>query len=161
MEVRKQITLFLDHEEACAIEKARQFWNPDQYALIKAHITLVRDDRVDNFAEVTRKVKQLKYARFQVNFGAIERFCEGKGAFIPVTDRLNHLVLLREKLSVKDQKYDPHITIMHPRNSMCTDEIFNALLQETFPSQITISSISLIEQINGGKWRTTDHIRFK
>ena len=44
MDTRKQLTLFVKDVQAKAIEAIRRQYNPEQYALIKAHVTLCRED---------------------------------------------------------------------------------------------------------------------
>ena len=158
MKLRRQVTLFLDQKDVIGIEAARAKWNPEQYQLIKAHITLIRDEKVKDFTEVVKRVERLQFPCFQVSFGDIERFYDGKGVFIPVLDPSGYLTQLRRKLSVNDFDYDPHVTIMHPRNSRCTDETFTQLLKEPFPFQAGISSVSVIEQSNNSKWQITHQI---
>ncbi len=48
---------------------------------------------------------------------------------------------------------DPHVTIIHPRNGVCTDNAFAEIQRMLPPFQWTFSEISLIEQINGGPWK--------
>lgn len=155
MNSRTQVTLFLDQHEVSVIERVRAKWNPEQYELINAHITLVRDERVEDFASIVERVKKLKFPCFQVKLGAIERFCEGKGVFIPVLDPEMHLLEIRKRLKLDGTDFDPHITIMHPRNATCTDEIFKSLLEVTFPSQLSVNNVSVIKQTNGSKWEIT------
>jgi hypothetical protein len=45
-----------------------------------------------------------------------------------------------------------HITLIHPRNSTCTDAIFEQIKELKFPTVLEFGKISLIEQRNGGKW---------
>jgi len=49
----------------------------------------------------------------------------------------------------------PHITIMHPRNSICNDEIFEQIKKQEFPTELEFKKISLIEQRSGEKWNVT------
>jgi hypothetical protein len=71
-----------------------------------------------------------------------------------VEDSDGHLLTLRARLNLPDTGYFPHITIMHPRNSTCTDQTFAAIKQIQLPEKLSISSASLIEQRNGQMWRT-------
>ena len=41
---RIQLTLFIEENEAETIEQIRKEFNPEQYELIKAHVTLCRED---------------------------------------------------------------------------------------------------------------------
>jgi hypothetical protein len=43
---RIQLTLFVGEPESVAIEHIRKMFNPLQYALIKAHVTLCRADEL-------------------------------------------------------------------------------------------------------------------
>ena len=45
---------------------------------------------------------------------------------------------------------------MHPRNSVCTDEIFRQIQQIEFPKTLAFSKISLIEQQDGNKWQVIE-----
>jgi len=47
---------------------------------------------------------------------------------------------------------EPHITLMHPRNANCTDEIYEEIKRIRLPNRLRFNKISLIEQVNGGKW---------
>lgn len=44
------------------------------------------------------------------------------------------------------------LTLIHPRNSTCTDEIYNAICKFDFPARILFRNIDIIEQIQGGPW---------
>lgn len=52
----------------------------------------------------------------------------------------------------KPRRQEPHITLMHPRNSNCTDKIFEIIENVNLPTQLNFKTISLIEQINGRQW---------
>jgi 2'-5' RNA ligase len=46
----------------------------------------------------------------------------------------------------------PHITLMHPRNSTCTNTIFEGINKINLPTQLKFNKISLIEQHNDESW---------
>jgi hypothetical protein len=50
-------------------------------------------------------------------------------------------------------KHAPHITLMHPRNSNCTDEIFDQIVKMDFPVRLTFQKISLIQQAENSPWK--------
>lgn len=152
MPKRKQLTLFLRKEESEPIERIRRKYNILQFNLIASHITLCREDEIDNLVYVLAKLSNLKFSNFEVSLGIPERFYEGKGVFIPIIDPGNHLVNLRNQILPLSKIIEPHITIMHPRNSTCTDEIFQEILETAIPTKLTINCISLIEQEIGKKW---------
>ena len=154
-EIRKQLTLFIE-ESNVNIEKIRAEFNPEQYNLISAHITLCREDEIESIDKIIHRIKSITLKEpIRIGFKSVKRFSNGKGILIPATDKniefreLRKLVLGQTKL-IKEQF--PHITLMHPRNSTCSDEIFEHIKELAFPTELKFGRISLIEQRNGGKW---------
>lgn len=49
---RRQLTLFVDEKQSVTIESIRQKFNPQQYRLIKAHVTLCREDEIESIDTV-------------------------------------------------------------------------------------------------------------
>ncbi|NMR33228.1 hypothetical protein HIO71_03290 [Chryseobacterium aquaticum] len=45
---RRQLTLFLDDHYSTEIETIRRKYNPVQYKSIKSHVTLCREDELEN-----------------------------------------------------------------------------------------------------------------
>ncbi len=126
--IRKQLTLFIE-ESNVNIEKIRMEFNPEQYKLISAHVTLCREDEIGSIKSIVERIKSISLKKpIQIEFKNVEWFSDGKGILIPATDKniefreLRKSVLGQTKLT-KEQF--PHITLMHPRNSPCTDDIFN------------------------------------
>ncbi|MEZ4685975.1 MAG: 2'-5' RNA ligase family protein [Bacteroidia bacterium] len=152
---RKQLTLFINEPNG-SIEKIRAKFNPVQYNLIKAHITLCREDEIEPIGEIIQRIKSISLERpIRIELGKAERFADGKGVYISSLgnnkefEELRKLVLGQRELK-KEQV--PHITLMHPRNSTCTDPIFEQIKNYDFPSELQFEKVSLIEQIHGGKW---------
>ncbi len=157
---RKQLTIFLDQTEAKAIEQIRQVFNPAQYRLIKAHITLCREDEIENLEHVLRNLRQLKMRQFELTTRPPQRFWEGKGVFIPIDDSKGLFQKLRARILQNGitslRTHEAHITLMHPRNSTCDDAKFEAIQKVNIPEQLTIAKISLIEQEMGEVWEVLD-----
>lgn len=156
MKIRRQLTLFLqDNFET--IEKIRKKYNPKQYELIKAHATLCREDEIENLDQVLKNLSSLQSSKITIQFERPTRFDNGKGVFLKAHSNLKEFEKLRneilQNLVAEPRKQIPHITLMHPRNSTCNDEIFHEINQETFPSIITFSKISLIEKLNDDEWK--------
>ncbi len=153
--VRRQLTLFLQNNTD-SIEKVRQKFNPGQFKLIKAHITLCREDEIENLNQVLENLSSLNKPEITIEFEKPERFDSGKGVFLKATNALEFDKLRKEILKniiESPRQQIPHITLMHPRNSMCTDEIFEQISSEIFPSVISLNKISLIEKRNNEKWK--------
>ncbi len=152
---RRQLTLFLPHDVSATIEKIRSQYNPVQYRLIRAHVTLCREDEIEDLAQVLSNIRSLDERSVSIRFERPTRFEDGRGVYLPsydteAFDRLRARVL-RDVIGAP-RKHTPHITLMHPRNSTCDDVIFELICNEEFPRCITFPEISLIEQKNAETW---------
>lgn len=162
---RIQLTLFIDAGEAAEIEKIRKTFNPEQYALIKSHVTLCREDELEQIEKVVRHLESLRTSAISIEFGNAVRFANGKGVLIPGIGNNQSFQQLRAKvlpgIAESPRIHEPHITLMHPRNSTCTDIIFEAIAACDFPSNLTFSSIALIEQEQGMPWHIVQQFELK
>lgn len=153
---RRQLTLFIDPKQSANIESIRQIFNPEQYALISAHVTLCREDELEPIDNVINRLENCVFHAVTIEFDAIVRFSDGKGVLIPAKENNLPFQQLREKilegLVEKPRKHEPHITLLHPRNATCTDNVFEKIQKSSFPKQIEFGKISLIEQEFGQKW---------
>jgi hypothetical protein len=155
--IRRQLTLFVNPIDAETIEQIRQKFNPKQFALIKSHVTLCREDEIENLEQVISNLQSLRQEEIDIEFGKATRLDNGKGLFLPaITNNASFQALRRKVLFglINNQRnQEPHITLMHPRNSTCTDAIFQQIKSVNLPTQIKFNTISLIEQENGGEWK--------
>lgn len=154
--IRRQLTLFLS-EQYEEIEKIRAEFNPVQYALIAAHVTLCRENEIEKLDQIINNINSISFTQpLEIEFEQAEKFDNGKGVFIaakagnPDFQKLRELIL--KGATEFNKNYLPHITLMHPRNSTCTDELFDEIKKHQLPSIIVFDTISLIEQIDGGRW---------
>lgn len=163
--IRRQLTLFLETKDAEIIEKIRKTYNPAQYGLIKAHVTLCREDEIENLEKVKSNLIALDNQAIELEFGKIERFENGKGIFLYAKVKHEAFDNLRKQILndiiVEPRTQEPHITLMHPRNSTCTDEIFDEMVKMDLPSKFTFHKISLIEQEAGGPWRILEEYELR
>ncbi len=155
-QIRRQLTLFVNPTDAQEIEVVRKRFNPIQQALIACHVTLCREDELENLYAIIANLKKLEAPAISISFGPVTRFEQGKGVMLPAYGENESFHQLRSKILTgvveTIRKPEPHITLMHPRNASCTDEIFANIQKQNFPSKIAFTQISLIEQIDGGKW---------
>ncbi|MEY3243676.1 MAG: hypothetical protein RIR11_5115, partial [Bacteroidota bacterium] len=111
---RTQLTLFIPDQYAVAIEKVRKAYNPEQYKLIHAHVTLCREDELDQIDRVMLNLEQLQFECFDINLGAVERFAQGKGVLLPAIGDNDVFQKLRSTVlnGIIDQprQHAPHIT---------------------------------------------------
>jgi 2'-5' RNA ligase len=153
---RRQLTLFVEEKDAETIEKIRAKYNPEQYQLIKSHVTLCREDELEPFENILHNLTNLTHSYISIEFGSVSRFSEGKGVLIPSNgdnetfQNVRKLVL--QGLTDNPKKHEPHITLMHPGNSTCTDRIFEQLKKTVFPIKLEFRKISVIEQVDGKPW---------
>lgn len=157
MKLRRQLTLFLDEKDASEIERIRLKFNPVQFGLVRSHVTLCREDEIENFQKILENINSLTQNPITVNFEKIVRFSDGKGVLISAHQNNPEYHDLRRRILLSDKAIrfsEPHITLMHPRNSTCTDEIFDNIKKLDFPGKIKFDTISLIEQVDDGKWKT-------
>ena len=153
---RRQLTLFVHPLDAENMEKIRQQYNPLQSKIIKCHVTLCREDEIENITQVLANLKQLNQASITISFGKICRFDNGKGVYLPANKTNLAYHELRKKILhgiIENPRYSmPHITLMHPRNSTCTDTIFEGINKINLPTQLKYNKISLIEQHHDEPW---------
>ncbi|MFN8266154.1 MAG: 2'-5' RNA ligase family protein [Chitinophagaceae bacterium] len=158
MSTRRQLTLFIPEPHNKMIEQVRMNFNPIQYSLIKSHVTLCRDDELELLDQVLNNLLHLKQPAITIQFNPVRRSANGKGALLPAADEQDSFHQLRKSVlaGINDLPIlpQPHITLMHPRNSTCTDELFEQIQKYEFPSQITFTEIAFIEKVNDGIWTT-------
>ncbi len=154
---RTQLTLFIAPPVAEGIENIRKHFNPLQYELIPAHVTLCREEELEQLDKILQCLNTLHHSCITIHFGKPVRFAAGKGLMIPALQnnapfqQLRYAIL--KGLFTKIPKQEPHITLMHPRNATCTDELFEQIQDMVLPRSITFNTISLIEQEPGKPWQ--------
>ncbi len=157
---RTQLTLFVDQQLSAPIERIRLEFNPVQFALINSHVTLCRENELEDLERVMLNLKNLKQGCITIELGNPIRFLEGKGVMLPAIGDYAAFQKLRKNilhgLIENPRNSEPHITLLHPRNATCTDEIFEQIRQTDFPRSIDFCKISLIEQKLGKAWRVLE-----
>lgn len=155
--VRRQLTLFVEAADAATIEQVRTKFNPVQSSLISCHVTLCRENELEDLQKVISNINTKKHSAVTIHFAKPVRFADGKGVHLPgISDNIAFHNLRKHVLQGvhdKHRKHEPHITLLHLRNSTCTDEVFSEIGELVFPSAITFKKISLIEQADlNSKW---------
>ena len=154
---RIQLTLFIDESQSVEIENIRRKFNAEQYNLIKSHVTLCRENELEELGNVMHNLINLTFSCITINFGNVARFFQGKGLLMPGVGENLAFYNLRESVLYgnveKNEKFAPHITLMHPRNSICSDMEFEQIQKIVLPNAIQFKKISLIEQEAMGKWQ--------
>ena len=154
---RRQLTLFVEPAEAEAIEQIRRRFNPVQHALIAAHVTLCREDELEPLEQLLANLAELSFSPITIDFGPVIRFSEGCGVMLPAVGANTAFHQLRRQilrgLTDNPRNAEAHITLMHPRNAVCTDEIFAQIQTSQLPRRLVFSTVSLIEQELHQPWQ--------
>ena len=153
---RRQASLYLsDHIQ---IESVRSRYNPIQARLIPAHVTLCREDEVTDWDAFRTRLESLRPFEITLTFGTPVR--DQYFVFLPVCEGFDLYQAFRRKALMKEARdQTPHLTLIHPRNGTCTDQIF-ADSAETIisPFRYTFREVMLIEQEDGGVWRVISRV---
>lgn len=169
MDTRRQATLFLhdafddtslSNDEVQAsqyskVEAVRRRFNPVQFELIRAHVTLCREDEVEDWGAFSKRLAEIGNIELLLEFDAPRR--EESWVYLPLKsggdafDALRKLLLEREGLAPR--KHVPHLTLVHPRNGNCSDADFELIQRELRGFSCTFTAITQIEQVRGGRWR--------
>lgn len=136
----------------------RHRYNPIQARLIPAHVTLCREDEVTDWAAFQANLEALRPFELTLTFGPPIR--DRDFVFLPVCGGLDDFQAFRRKLLPQEPRnHTPHVTLIHPRNGSCTDEIFEELTASLgSPFQCTFREVMLIEQEDGGVWRLISRV---
>jgi 2'-5' RNA ligase len=163
--IRQQLTLFVEKKDAVEIESIRKKFNPRQQQLIDSHVTLCREDEIENIDKVLDDLQNLDTSTITIEFGSVTKFDNDKGVLLPASGDNEQFHQLREKVLITSNKpvrrHEPHITLMHPRNSTCTDKAFEEIQSVKLPTYLKFDTVSLIEQVDGGRWQITKTFNLK
>lgn len=131
----------------------RERFNPLQAQLIPPHVTLCREDEVEDWDLFQRRPGTMPPFELALGFGAPVR--DGNLVFLPVIAGQEEFAILRARLLPGGQprQHHPHLTIIHPRNGTCSDSDFRWISEGIPAFQAVFREVSLIEQTDGGPWR--------
>lgn len=152
---RRQASLFLSDQ--FQIESLRLRYNPVQARLIPAHVTFCREDEVTDWDALRARLESLGPFEIELGFGAPIR--ENNFVFLPVVEGSDQFHEFRCAILGDDAREQvPHVTIIHPRNGTCTDQIFADITASVSSFQHTFREVMLIEQEGDGVWRTVTRV---
>ncbi|MFO0940531.1 MAG: 2'-5' RNA ligase family protein [Pirellulales bacterium] len=146
---RKQASLYLTNVPQ--VEAMRWKFNPQQAQLIPAHVTLCREDEVDDWQLLHERIEAIKDFELTLSFGEPKR--DENFVYLPIVDGDDRFHDLRRVLLDKEpRRATPHVTIIHPRNGICDDQAFHEIRREITPFQFTFREIFRIQQFAGEGW---------
>lgn len=150
---RRQLTLYVPAEAAAELEAMRRVLDPVQSGLIPAHVTLCREDELEqlSFPELRRQAGTL--GAITLHFGRPEAFHE-HGILLPCVGGQDEFHALRRRLlgSSDIRRPEPHITLAHPRNPKAPGS--SLATAASLPADLSISfdTIRLIQQEGTARW---------
>ena len=146
---RRQASLYLT--DLPHVESLRLRHNPAQARLIPAHVTLCREDEVSDWDAFHARLESLCPFQITLEFG--NPIKDDNFVFLPIRSGIDDFHEFRRAvLLMEPRKHNPHVTIIHPRNGTCTNDIFAQIVASIPPIQFTFREVMLIEQENGGIW---------
>ncbi len=152
---RRQATLYLPLPWSICAESIRSQFNPVQFDLIRAHVTLCREDEVSDWVELASRLSKLGAIEVALDFGMPVRednlvYLSSVGS-TQSFDRLRHSILATDAFSPR--KHNPHITLIHPRNGICSDSTIDEITRQHKPFSTIFHCVTLIEQDKAGRWQ--------
>lgn len=155
MSTRRQATLYLPNPGAEAVESIRARFNPQQQALICAHVTLCREDEVDDWNAFAKRLRGIGKVEVELTFDGLVR--DNDLLYLAPSAGTESFDALRAVLLTSDgggpRRQAPHITLIHPRNGHCSDADFATIASAFRPFTTTFRFVTLIEQHDGGCWK--------
>lgn len=144
---RRQATLFLHGNDRVTSVRCR--FNPIQAGLIGPHVTLIREDEVEDRDALAARVVRLRPSKVSMNFSEPMR----DGNFVWCHGTSDAFDGLRAQLLGSPRKHSPHLTLIHPRNGVCDDAAFREITSEITRFKHVFQAIAFIEQSDGGPWK--------
>ena len=157
MAQRRQLTLFASPNDTKVIEAVRQKYNPIQFGLIRSHVTLCREEEIEDLANIVGILQQLRFPKLGIYFGPVTTFSDGQGVWLPDNGKNETFHELRSRIlgekEIDTHRVQPHLTLMHPLNSTCNPTLFQEISSYPLPTELTFAEVSLIEQTGGQAWK--------
>jgi 2'-5' RNA ligase len=153
---RLQLSMFVPIDASATIERVRALLDPVQAALIRAHVTLCREDELAGveWGLIAARLAARGATPLVLRFGAPAVFQE-HGMLMPCVAGDAGLHALRQRVlgseAVRHQA--PHITLAHPRNRRSEGNRLENANDLAEGMEITFSRVHLIEQRDSSPWR--------
>jgi 2'-5' RNA ligase len=157
---RFQLSLFVPPPLAQTLEELRGRLDPVQFHLIPAHVTLCREDELDDtiLARLMSGPRAFETGPVTLGFGLPESF-HVHGILLPCTAGEEGYHSLRQWI-LGDRAVNrpqPHITLAHPRNPKTPANTGpSSVVGLSSEIRITFTSVSLIRQDGSAPWRVVE-----
>lgn len=146
---RRQLTLFVPPSVSTILEPIRHLLDPVQAELIRAHVTLCREDELEgvSFGDVRERLRRQVMTELCLQFGPARTF-SSHGVLLPCVGGEAQFHQLRVAALGRDdiRMADAHITLAHPRNPRAPANTAARIALLVTPTNMSFGSVSLIEQ---------------
>ena len=157
---RVQLTLFVQGTAAAKIDEARKSLDPVQFSLIAPHVTLCREDEIEDLqsADLRERLSAWKTGPVSLSFGPPESFST-HGILLPCIRGEEEFLALRSLIlgSTALRRQLPHITLAHPRNPKSAGNSLAAASVLQAGITVNLGTVSRIQQDGGAPWRLVEH----
>lgn len=159
MNSRFQLTLFVSGAAAQKIEDVRKILDPVQHNLIPAHVTLCREDELQDleFSALQERLATWEAGPINLSFGAPEPFStQGSthGILLPCIRGAEEFQALRHLILGSTTARHPlaHITLAHPRNPKAAGNTLAAASDLEAGLKVTFGTVCRIRQDGHTPW---------
>ena len=153
---RTQLTLFPALPLRSKLDALRLSLDPVQASLIPAHVTLCREDEIENqdLTTILQRARSWPHGALTLSFGQAQRF-NGHGILLPCLLGSSTFQDLRQWLlqGPAVREHHAHLTLAHPRNPRSSGNNEASLAACPQSLELSFRSVSLIEQHGGLPWR--------
>jgi hypothetical protein len=159
--IRRQLSLFVPVVEGVQLESVRHELDPVQSELIRAHVTLCREDEIVQLSASEIEARLQGWAKpLTLSFGPPMIF-QGHGVLLPCVAGESEFHELRAQLlgTTAIRRHSPHITLAHPRNPPSAKWALPDAVGLPQTLSYTFVEIASIEQVGGAAWRVIREFR--
>jgi len=153
---RRQLTLFVAGPWSSRLEDLRRVLDPVQASLIAAHVTLCREDELEqlDLQSVIARAEAWAHGPLNLSFGPPQRF-NGHGVLLQCQQGRTQFDSLRRWLlqDPNAREHAAHLTLAHPRNPRAVGNTEATLTACPRALQLQFRAVALIEQQGTAPWR--------
>jgi hypothetical protein len=146
------------------VESVRRLLDPIQASLIRAHVTLCREDELEKLGslELEARLRDYEPGALSLRFGPPERFHE-HGMLLPCVEGQEDFQALRRWVlsSSAAKPHAAHITLAHPRNPKSAGNTSENATLLARGLSVTFPAVALIRQQGSAAWEQLSEYQFR
>lgn len=150
--MRRQLTLFLPPDQRAVVDSIRQRLDPQQHAIIRAHVTLCRDAELTPWQVVSQRLASLGEFSITMQFGKPQILSDGCVLLRPTQGAEQYQDLRQSILGPSADIHGAHVTLLHPRNAAGVIYSLTGIASALAGLKATFRTLALVEQYGSGSW---------